>query len=291
MYNGPAMTTQPATDAAPVSSACPKNPSGSAHHWLLDGPHGAVVHGQCRHCGEERDFDNSLAYQPAEDTDALAPTILERIRKHRGPPLNFRRPGMRPAGSTHGPGPRLDPKKGQDGPIVPVNKLVNKAEQVAPLPRPGATTASGNQSLGAGGGTPKGGSMGLRKRTEAEVLEVVKRHGRISPAAAELGTAYATLYEYMRRRQMDPEQYQPGKQKRKSAGTVPVSARGGDLGTIMQELVRLGRRVDRLTEALTTPHFHVRYEAGKLVFECTSEQDCEMVRKLLKEQQWVVREG
>lgn len=285
------MTTQPATDAAPVSSACPKNPSGSAHHWLLDGPHGAVVHGQCRHCGEERDFNNSLAYQPAEDTDAMAPTILERIRKHRGPPLNIGRPGMRPAGSTHGPGPRLDPKKGQDGPIVPVNKLANKAEQVTPLSGPGATTASGNQSLGAGGGTPKGGSMGLRKRTEAEVLEVVKRHGSISKAAVELGTTYATLYEYMHRHHMDPEQYQPNKQKRKAARVSgPGSAGSGDLNAIMQELVRLGRRVDRLTELMVMPHFHVRYEDGKLVFECRSEQDCEIVRKLLKEQQWVVRQ-
>lgn len=133
--------------------------------------------------------------------------------------------------------------------------------------------------------------MGLQEKTEQEVLEVVKKHGRISRAAAELGVSYFTLQEYVRRRGIDPEQYQPRKQKRETARVSgPSSAGSGDLNAIMQELVRLCGRVDRLTELMVTPHFHVRYEDGKLVFECRSEQDCEMVRKLLKEQQWVVRQ-
>jgi len=35
---------------------CPKAPNGS-HHWDL--PHGLIVKGTCRFCGEVKDFDGS----------------------------------------------------------------------------------------------------------------------------------------------------------------------------------------------------------------------------------------
>ena len=328
------MTTPPASPAAPASVICPKHPEGKGHHWILGSPHGAVVHGQCRYCDTEQDFDNSMEYRGPHDDTELAPTILERIQRRRGPrPKPIQTPGKFNYGQ--GPGPRPAPKTGQVI-TVPrledvspetkqsmrqeaVNKTVKKiAPQVkatvatvatvaTPLSGPVTTTASGNQGLGAdppksgplgreraGAATPeRRGSMGLKDRSETQIIGAVKLHGSISGAARTLGVTYSTLQDYLIRRGVDLQQFQPNKHKAASRSPMLPAASAGsaDLRTVMQELMRLGQRIDRISERLATPHFHVEYIGGKLVFTCDTEEDCELVRNLLKEQHWVVKQG
>ena len=117
MYNGPAMTVI-------ATKVCTKNPTGQAHYWDLDSPHGAVVHGVCRHCGEERDFDNSLAYQDDRDGDGDAPAEGKKYHRRQ-------RPGQYNFGQGEKPAPQPE------------------RPQASPVSAPVTTTVSGNQSPGA----------------------------------------------------------------------------------------------------------------------------------------------
>jgi len=35
--------------------------TGCVHHWLIETADGPLSHGQCQHCGEEREFQNFIS--------------------------------------------------------------------------------------------------------------------------------------------------------------------------------------------------------------------------------------
>jgi hypothetical protein len=59
--------TQVVDDSRPAEGAAEAGAPTCRHHWLIESPQGALSHGRCKRCGEEREFRNSATDHLWED--------------------------------------------------------------------------------------------------------------------------------------------------------------------------------------------------------------------------------
>ncbi|MEX0762880.1 MAG: hypothetical protein WD208_08800 [Dehalococcoidia bacterium] len=55
-------TPSSARKKSKATDATAESEESCTHHWVIEPPNGAVSHGRCRVCGENKEFRNSFEY-------------------------------------------------------------------------------------------------------------------------------------------------------------------------------------------------------------------------------------